>query len=438
MFKNSSTYAFVFVPVFALFAVLHLSIIGVNAQLPGSADLGFGNEGLVNTPALPGCYQGLNDLVIQPDGKILAVGWTAINGGNAVRPRFMLRRYNPDGTVDETFANAGIMADWLGIDSRAHSAAVLSGGGIVVAGVFGNDLALIRYSSNGIRRMSFGGSKGVQIFDLAETGQTSDDIPRKIVARSNGGFLVVSVRNSYPTGTSPHFAQSSIVVTAHNSYGMLDPTYAAGGKFVVALPYHNYNIFNVKVEEDGTMFVHANGSDRNDPLDPYYQPPSENLILKLGPNGLPDSTFGKNGKLHSTTSAVNRVLRVFPDGSLLASNRYRVVKMNRSGHTEAEIIDSQQITVNGQPFMKRSYLAQADGKIIAQGIIPDVGWALAFVRFLPTGEIDTTFGTAGLAPADAASFMGEHTFRLQNDGKILHADFGTNFATVLSRYHGGQ
>lgn len=407
------------------------------AQTPGSPDLAFGNNGVTNTPVWSGYLQLLRDLVIQPDGKILAVGSTAVNNGSSSWPRFTLRRYNPDGTIDESFANAGITADWLGTDSMANSAAILAGGGIVVTGEYGGNIALARYSGNGLRRQIFGGAKGLRVIDLAEPGQTSDDLPKKIVPRPDGGFFVVSIRNSYPTGTNPVLAESAIVVTSHGITGMLDPTYASGGKFVMELPYHNYEIFNVKVE-DGTMFVHANGSDRRNWSDPpEYQPPSENITVKFGPNGLPDHTFGKNGTLRSTTSAVNSVLRVLPDGKLLASNGSRVVKMSGGGNIEQEIINAQQITVDGQVFMKRSYLAQPDGKIIAQGIFPDLGWRPAFVRFLSTGEIDTTFGTNGLATANGASFSGEHIFMLQNDGKILHAAVGAHFAMILSRYHGG-
>jgi uncharacterized delta-60 repeat protein len=416
-----------------LLIVFTISATARFGQTPGSPDLAFGNNGVTNTPVWPGWVQYVYDVVIQPDGKTLTVGW---NSSGQVDSRFMLTRFNADGSLDESFANNGITAEWLGAESKAYSAAVLSGGGIIVVGELGGNLAIARYSPNGMRRYNFAGAKGLRIIDLAEPGFTSNDLPSKIVLRPDGGFFVVSVRDSYATGTNPNFSQSSIVVTSHASNGMLDPTYASGGKLVKELPLHNYYIWNVKVEQDGTMFVHANGSDRRDWTNPDYQPPSENITLKFGPNGLPNNAFGKNGSVRSTTSAVNRVLRVLPDGNMLASNGYRVVRMNAAGLIEAEIINAQQITVNGQPFTKRSYLAQPDGKIITQGILPDSQWRLAFVRFLPTGEIDSTFGINGLALGINAYSGWEHQFLLQNDGKILHVGQSSNI--ILSRYHGGQ
>ena len=70
-----------------------------------------------------------------------------------------------------------------------------------------------------------------------------------------------------------------------------------------------------------------------------------------------------------------------------------------------------------------------DGRIIVaghRGTPPPTPTAdLALVRYLPNGAIDTTFGTAGLATADAGGAEFGQDLLVQPDGKLLLA--GTMF-----------
>ncbi|HEX5036534.1 MAG TPA: calcium-binding protein, partial [bacterium] len=67
-------------------------------------DPAFGNNGVAVTPVGPG-EDVARDIAVLPDGKILAVGSTDLNGGFDVA----FVRYHPDGSLDGTFGTGGIV-----------------------------------------------------------------------------------------------------------------------------------------------------------------------------------------------------------------------------------------------------------------------------------------------------------------------------------------
>src|SRR6185503_19320382 len=83
--------------------VAQFSIPNVAHAADGVADPTFGNGGLVMTD-FSGNFDWINDVLVQPDGKILAVGATDMASGLT---RFALARYNPDGSLDQSFGVGG-------------------------------------------------------------------------------------------------------------------------------------------------------------------------------------------------------------------------------------------------------------------------------------------------------------------------------------------
>src|SRR5207253_1962222 len=83
---------------------------------------------------------GANAVAVQPDGKIVAAGQSAIWTGSANRYRFAVARYNTDGSLDTTLGGAaqgdGQITTTIGSgDASANAVAVQPDGKILVAGV---------------------------------------------------------------------------------------------------------------------------------------------------------------------------------------------------------------------------------------------------------------------------------------------------------------
>lgn len=109
----------------------------------GTFDPAFGNGGIVNT-VFPGTAGGAEAVVLQSDGKLVAVGSATTADRN-----FALARYKPDGSLDGTFGNGGMVVTDLAGDNYANDVVLQSTGKIVLAGTYQpqDDFALARYQS---------------------------------------------------------------------------------------------------------------------------------------------------------------------------------------------------------------------------------------------------------------------------------------------------
>lgn len=142
-----------------LVLVLASSLMGT--QLPtglaaaGDLDTSFSVDGKVITD-LTGKWDLAWAVALQTDGKIIAAGASSGSGG-----RFSLIRYATDGSLDATFSDDGkVLTNFTSGDDWAYDVAIQADGKIVAAGVVagqGGRFGLARYESNGALDTSFGG-----------------------------------------------------------------------------------------------------------------------------------------------------------------------------------------------------------------------------------------------------------------------------------------
>jgi len=163
----------------------------------GSLDTAFGSGGIVTTTFPEGSYA--FDVALQSDGKIIAAGTVFVdfNPGDQSDTDFALARYNPDGTPDATFGSGGtVTTDFVGFEDDAFSVLIQPDGKIVAVGSANDpatfyDFAAARYLSNGTIDTTFGVAGrvrtdfGDQNFDRARSAALTPD--GKIVA---AGFAI--------------------------------------------------------------------------------------------------------------------------------------------------------------------------------------------------------------------------------------------------------
>jgi uncharacterized delta-60 repeat protein len=145
----------------------------------GSLDPSFGGgDGKVTTDFSP-AKDYANAVVLQTDGKIVAGGIAAVSGS---RGSFELIRYNPDGTLDNTFSvNAKLTTNFTTRDDSVQGVVVRSDGDIVAGGIVGSGssnakFALARYHSDGTLNTSFGGGDGKVTTDITGAYDAAWDI----------------------------------------------------------------------------------------------------------------------------------------------------------------------------------------------------------------------------------------------------------------------
>jgi uncharacterized delta-60 repeat protein len=131
---------------------------GVARYTPsGTRDSTFGGNGTVLT-AFKGSAQP-NDVVIQPDGKIVAAGTDWVKPYGSHRPsRFALARYRRNGALDPTFGGDGkVTTAFRSKRVVANGVTIQTNGKIVAAGEAKGRMAVVRYAPNGNLDHTFGG-----------------------------------------------------------------------------------------------------------------------------------------------------------------------------------------------------------------------------------------------------------------------------------------
>jgi uncharacterized delta-60 repeat protein len=123
----------------------------------GSVDTSFGTDGsvVVAIGALDDtCYA----VCLQPDGKIVAAGETMSRATSGVQTGSpVLVRLTAQGSLDQAFGSGGKVVATSAQDSRAWGLALQADGKMVTAGFsFNEGFALLRYNSDGSPDMTFG------------------------------------------------------------------------------------------------------------------------------------------------------------------------------------------------------------------------------------------------------------------------------------------
>jgi len=153
----------------------------------GSIDSTYGADGKVYTSFGGTTSSRITSLILQTDGKIIAAGETFETGNLS---KYALARYNIDGSLDNSFSIDGIVTTDLGDESKSiiYSLALQPNGYIVAAGysvVNGNYyMAFCRYKTDGTLDTDFDGDGKLTSEIFSYVGQA-----RSVLLQSDGKIL---------------------------------------------------------------------------------------------------------------------------------------------------------------------------------------------------------------------------------------------------------
>ena len=230
-------------------------------QPDGSLDTGFGSGGLVLTDFGVGTDDGAASLAIQPDGKLVAGGFS--NAGSPGDFDFALARYNPDGSLDTGFGVGGTLRTFFGGNAEGANALVVQPDGKIVAAGFsdgGNagdsDFALARYNPDGSLDPSFSGG-GFRTF----FGGSSESA-KALVIQPDGKLVAAGFSNGGGAG------DFDFAVARYNPDGGLDSAFNGGiganGGFRIFLGGDSEGANALVIQPDGKLvaagFSNAGGS----------------------------------------------------------------------------------------------------------------------------------------------------------------------------------
>lgn len=323
----------------------------------GSLDTSFGKNGSFKLDVSSSDDE-VGDLLLQPDGKIVVVGWSSAQQSLAVI------RLLSSGKLDTSFDHDGIV---LMAGRNLSSAAIQSDGRLVVGGSVTGvqdplqpDSAFWRFRADGSPDSTFG-SGGRTVFSVAPNHQ---DSIQSLAVRPNGRILAV-VNDRGPVGS--HQAVTLQIEGA----GTLDPAYGTGG---IAR----------------TTIVRPDGREVE-----TYVTSTGNNALSLQANGQPLVAVGGNCRVAAADGSEW-------DGYFSAVLRYTVADAADVSWADAGIAINDDVVTVGSS--RSVHLAlQDDGKVVTVGAsTTDYHWDVALARYLPSSPTIGSF-TASPNPVTAGS-----------------------------------
>ncbi len=268
----------------------------INAD--GTLDNSFGNNGVVvhNGAAGGNSNDRGTSIVIDSNGRIVVAGYS-FNGSNI---DMVIWRYNPDGTLDNSFGNNGIVVhdnaaggndnDWgFSITTDSQNRVLVTGTSFNASNNY--DMVIWRYNSNGTLDNTFG-NNGVVVHDSA-AGGNGNDIGSSIVVDSNGKIVVA--------GYSFNGSDNDMVVWRFNANGTLDNSFGNNGIVVHnSAAGGNGDDIGKSVAIDSSGKVLVTGLSKN--INGDY----DMVVLRFNADGTLDNSFGNNGiVVHNDASGGN-------------------------------------------------------------------------------------------------------------------------------------
>lgn len=415
--------------------VFCLLLSKLQAQQPGTLDATFAQSGFSIIDR--STFESNLAFTVQPDGKVVAVGFTEEAGES----KFTVLRYLPDGTLDETFANQGVMeATFFPSTNVAQAVTLQSDGKILVAGYatniqwptfFNEELVIVRLHPNGSRDSTFG-TNGTAILNLGY-----NERPVGIRLTNNDKILVA--------GNVFQDISSNFFVARLSTDGKVDPTFGINGIRQVFITNGLWNYCQaMEIQPDGKILLAGEAEASGGKTD--------FALIRLNADGSYDATFSGDGKAINNISPTDhdgaQAMLLMPNGKIMLGgyavtpdNRTEIAftRFNSDGSVDNSFGNAGQVLTQ----IGTDYGSIADMSLSLLGNIVVAGTAqrhpgyfdFFLAKYSPDGSLDNGFGDQGIVYTDFdGHYDGIAAAQILPDGKILVAGTGVKTSNSISEY----
>ncbi len=293
-------------------------------------------------------------VTLDKNDKIIVGGFASANE----HFDFAIARYNNDGSLDDSFSEDGLQTTNFGnTDDFCQSVIVQDDGKIIAAGYnydFVNSdfkIAIVRYNPNGTPDNSFGKRGKIN----SESGFA---VPNGAAIQMDGKVVVISKPSDY-------------VLLRYNNDGTPDNTF--GNKGMLAIDFSLYEINDLVIQNDKKILIAGHG--------PFFN--TDFLLARFTADGKVDNTFSDDGKLvidFGSTSEFLSSIVVQPDGKIIAGgvtqtsdniNTIALARYTDKGVPDKSFGKDGKLTDYFRQSLTtyRSTLLQSDNKLIAAGSV---------------------------------------------------------------------
>ncbi len=388
------------------------------AALGDLLDSTFGHKGKVTTDIRDRALDEVRAVAVQPDGKIVAVGFSRDNLGDVSA----VARYLSDGTLDATFGGTGKVTGPL---TAAEAVAVQNDGKILVVGSLAGDFATVRYTVDGELDATFGGTGTV----VTSVGSFEDGA-RSVAVQADGKIVVTGYTRRSSSPSPPPADDSDVAVVRYDGGGVLDPTFGGGGIVIPALA-GGYMGSALGVQTDGKIVVGAGRIVVGLGIDAAF------TVLRYDEDGTLDATFGGTGIVSTSIGTMDALsaVTVQADGKIVAAgfsdagpHGTALIRLSGDGTLDTTFGDGGKVlTPLGDAFP--SIASLPDGRVVVVGSSGSNGgsfgdYEFAALRYLADGTLDQTFGGTGFVTNRIGPGFDEaFAVAVQADGKIVAAGY---------------
>ena len=235
-----------------------------------------------------------DDIVIQPDGRIVVLGTSYLDSGNRTFMQVWLVRFTSGGELDSTFRDGGAFSYDVesSLEERAAGLGLAANGDLLVAGsggmtspnnAYGGYLFATRLSPDGF------------VLRQENTGivaWASGPVAREMVVQPDGRILVAAAVGGIAT------------LVRYRTDLTIDNSFSFDARSILGIG----NIEDVVLQPDGKIVI---GGEQNQDM----------MIARLLPDGSLDPSFGQHGWVTYNLGGSERVYGVawHPSGYIIAA-----------------------------------------------------------------------------------------------------------------------
>ena len=343
----------------------------------------------------------ISGVAVDPLGRTVLAGAAPGPGGFDM----VVIRLTPNGTPDTTFGTGGrATVDIAGGDDRARGVAVDAAGNVVVTGTTGNQAAFARLlGSNGTLDPTFGGAgTGVRVF--APPAGFNNIVPNDLVLQPNGAVVATG------SALSAGLANSIFALRTDPNGTALDPAFNGGTIKLISFVFGlGSNSIGQQVVLSGSNVVIGGQTNNGAP-----GARTQFAAVRLLPNGNFDPAFGTGngavsfnvgpaGDAFALAAAVDPAGNVYLAGQANdAGQRLGVAKLEPDGDLDPTFGTAGVfLTQPGFDFSEGDGIAvQPSGRVVVAGTANASATDFDFfaLQLLPNGTLDAGFNPAGPTP----------------------------------------
>jgi uncharacterized delta-60 repeat protein len=370
-------------------------------------------------------------------GKIVAAGQAS------------LVRYNPDGSLDATFGNGGIVNQTLNTDDLPVAVALVGDKVLVSGTAFGlkpktSDFEIARFNSDGSLDQTFGNNGSIQTPFGSKPGDfaTAD----AMAVQADGKIVVAGTANVLMNKQ----LISELAVARYTPNGALDTTFGNNGELTISV---GASLENAIV---GGQALSLSGSSID--LVDQGQTSGNVYVTQLTATGQLDPTFGAGGVVNlgqGSRQDSQPALTVQPDGKLVAVSYsnisspagIHVTRLLANGSPDTGFGTSGTATVpwsiTGWNTDSTAVKVDSLGRFVIGGYqVPGSSNNINFVviRLTSAGALDSTFGVGGIGTSGSLVKLNVNgwpvAMTLQPDGKTVLVGSTSDYKFAAARFTG--